>query len=88
MEAKKGVTKELPTFLSWGQEKWLGFNTIKILHKTVVTKIWCKLCSKHKDSITGLKGAAINSAQAFIEGTNVVTKHNVSFLILVVFLFY
>lgn len=75
----KGVTKEISTFTSWGREDTLGYHTKPEGNKTLVNYIWCKLCAKHKDKITHrLKGAAINAAKAFTEGTNVVTKYNVS----------
>ena len=38
-----------------------------------------RICARYKDIILlKLKGAAKNSAEAFADGTNVVTKHNVS----------
>ena len=48
--------------------------------RKIVTKIWCKVCVKHKDEILNnptLKGVAATAAKAFISGTNSVTKHQV-----------
>ena len=50
--------------------------------RKIVTKIWCKVCAKHKDKILNdpaLKGVAVTAAKAFISGTNSVTKHQVEF---------
>ena len=74
----KPITKSLKTFLSW--------NVPEIGYKTddagAVTLIYCKICAKHKDKITGTnatnsRGVASQSTDAFINGTNVVTKTQV-----------
>ena len=75
MAERKGVTKELSTFLSWNKENIIGYNVEVINSKSLVNKIWCKLCAKYKQQI--LKGAMIASLKAFTEGTNVVTKYQV-----------
>ena len=78
--AGKPITKELSTFLSWEKENVIGYTEETINSKQYVTKIWCKICAKHKNEIlnsTLLKGAATKSIKAFTEGTNVVTKHQV-----------
>ena len=75
----KGMIKELGTFLSWGKEEIIGYGTFEQYGKQYVNKIWCKICARHKDIILPkLKGAAKKSAEAFTDGTNAVTKHNVS----------
>ena len=76
----KSVTKELSTFLSWGKESIIGYNTEKKNDKTIVTEVWCKLCAKFKNQIQrdpSIKGAVKSSVKAFTEGTNIVTKHQV-----------
>ena len=48
--------------------------------RKIVTKIWCKVCAKHKDEILNnpaLKGVAATVTKAFISGTNSVAKHQV-----------
>ena len=78
---KKGVTKELSTFLSWQKEDVIGYNVETVNSKQYVTKAWCKLCAKNKGEIVKdpmLKGVAVNSIKAFTEGTSVVTKFQVS----------
>ena len=75
----KGVTKELGTFLSWGKEEIIGYGTFEQQGEQSVNKIWCKICARYKDiMLPKLKGAAKKSAETFTDGTNVVTKHNVS----------
>ena len=74
----KGVTKELGTFLSWGKQEIIGYGTFEQHRKQYDNKIWCKICARHKDILPKLKGAAKKSAEAFTDGTTVVTKHNVS----------
>ena len=47
----------------------------------IVNFCWCKDCAKNKDGITQnttLRGNTKSSALAFINGTNVVTKYQVS----------
>ncbi|XP_057313455.1 uncharacterized protein LOC130654829 [Hydractinia symbiolongicarpus] len=77
MEGNKGVTKDLLTFLRWGQNKVIWYKTSKVSGRTRVIEIWCKLCAKHKEKISnGLKGAAVKAGRLFTEKTNVVIKHN------------
>ena len=75
-ETQKGITKELSTFLSWGKEQIIGYKSEEKDFKKIVTKIWCKVCVKHKDEILNnstLKGVAATAAKAFTSGTNHVT---------------
>lgn len=79
---RKGVTKEIATFLSWGKQAVLGYSTNELNGKQYVNKVWCKVCAKNKDTLNvRLKGAAKKSADAFTNGTNVVTKFNVSYFL-------
>ena len=77
----KGNKVELSTFLSWGKQSVIGYKTKDENSKTYVVFIWCKCCARNKDAIlSNLKGSVRTSALAFIEGTNAVTKYQVSFL--------
>ena len=79
-DQRKGKV-ELSTFLSWGKQSVIGYKTKDENSKTYVVFIWCKCCVRNKDAIlSNLKGSVCTSALAFIEGTNVVTKYQVSFL--------
>ena len=73
-----GNMVELSTFLTWGK-KVIRQKTLSLPNgKIMVNHIWCKVCAAHKNDIVNqLKGNAKQSAQAFIQGTNVVTKHQV-----------
>ena len=77
-----GVTKELGTFLSWGKEEITGYGTFEQQGKQHVKKIWCKICVRFVQDLDiilpKLNGAAKKSAKAFTDGTNIVTKHNVT----------
>ena len=57
----------------------IGHRTLSLPNgKIRVNHIWCKVCAAHKNDIENqLKGNVTQSAQAFIEGTNVVAKHQV-----------
>lgn len=71
----KGNMVELTTFNNWGKASIIGCNG-----KTMVNFVWCKVCERYKTQITArLKGSAKTSALAFINGTNVVTKHQVKY---------
>ena len=76
---KKGNRVEYSTFFSWGKSEIIGYEKTQENGKTFVTKVWCKICAKHKEKINKqLKGSAVTHAKAFVEGTNSVTKHQVS----------
>ena len=74
-----GNMVELSTFLTWGKKKVIRHKTLSLPNgKIMVNHIWCKVCAAHKNDIVNLlKGNAEQSAQAFIQGMNVVTKHQV-----------
>ena len=74
-----GNMVELTTSLTWGKKEVIGHKTLPLPNgKIMVNHIWCKVCAAHKNDIVNhLKGNAKQSAQAFIQGTNVVTKHQV-----------
>ena len=75
----EGVTKELGTFLLWGKGEIIRTGTFEQQGKKYVNKIWCKICARIRISYCQkLKGAAKKLPEAFTDGTNVVTKHNVS----------
>ena len=79
----KTISKEISTFLSWKKEKVIGHEIETVNGKSVVTKIWCKMCAKYKEQLLANpanKGCSLSSLKAFTEGTNVVTKHQVLFL--------
>ena len=77
------ISKELSTFPSWQKENIIGYQLEEKNNRSLVTKIWCKLCAKHKSKIlqdpSQNKGAVASSLTAFTEGTNVVTKYQVSY---------
>ena len=50
-ETQKGITKELSTFLLCGKEQIIGYKLEEKDFRKVVTKVWCKVCVKHKDEI-------------------------------------
>ena len=73
-----GNMVELSTFLTWGK-KVIRQKTLSLPNgKIMVNHIWCKVYAAHKnDTVDHLKGNAKQSAQAFIQGTNAITKHQV-----------
>ena len=81
MASKKlsGNMVELSTFLTWEKKEVIRHKTLSLPNgKIMVNPIWCKVCAGHKNDIVNqLKRNAKQSAQAFIQGTNVVTKHQV-----------
>ena len=80
-DQQKAGKVELSFFLSRGKQSVIGYKTKDENSKTYVLFIWCKCCVRNKDAIlSNLKGSVCTSALAFIEGTNVVTKYQVSFL--------
>ena len=79
----KGNKVELETFLGWGKNGIIGYKSEKdtATLKIFVNFIWCKVCARNKDRIANspsLKGNVKASALAFVNGTNVVTKYQVS----------
>ena len=72
-----GNMVELSTFWTWGKKEVIGHKTLSLPNsKIMVNHIWCKVCAAHKNNIVNqLKRNAKQSAQAFIQGTNVVFKH-------------
>ena len=73
----RGVAKELNTFLKWEKSDIIGYTVETLNSKDYVTK-WC---AKYKDEVIkhpNIKGAAIASVKAFVEGTENVTKFQVS----------
>ena len=74
--------QDLSTFLSWGKEQIIGYKSEEKDFRKIVTKIWCKVCVKHKVEILNnptLKGVAATAAKAFISGTNRVTNYQAEF---------
>ena len=74
-----GNMVELSTFLTRGKKEVIRHKTLSLSNgKIMVNHIWFKACAAHKNYVVNqLKGNAKQSAQAFIQGTNVVTKHQV-----------
>ena len=74
-----GNMVELSTFLTWEKKEVIRHKTLSLPNgKIMVHRLWYKACAAHKNYIVNqLKGNAKQSAQAFIQGTNVVTKHQV-----------
>ena len=74
----EGICKELAIFLFWGKENVSGYKTKTVNEEEVVVEICCKVCAKHKNKLSSVKGAAMQSLKAFTCGMNNVTKHQVS----------
>ena len=74
-----GNMVEFSTSLTWGKKEVVGHKTLSPPNgKIMVNHIWHKVCAAHKtDTVNHLKGNAKQSVHAFIQGTNVVTKHQV-----------
>ncbi len=80
MANSKGNRVELRTFLNYGKSEIIGYKTEDSEGRKYVNFIWCKVCARNKDGILShptLRGNTKTSALAFINGTNVVTKHQV-----------
>ena len=80
MATNKGNKVELTTFKKWGKTDIIGSEIEEKDGKTFVVKVWCKLCGKHSNKIQKrpeCRGSIKTSIQAFIKGTNSVTKHQV-----------
>ena len=78
--SSKGQAIELVTFKNYGKESIIGSKTEERKGKTFVTFVWCKLCAKHKTVILSnplCKGSARKSVEAYINGTNSVSKWNI-----------
>ncbi len=78
--SSKGQAVELATFRNYGKDSVIGSNTEDRNGKIMVTSVWCKLCAKHKDVILSnplCKGNARKAIEAYIVGTNVVSKWNI-----------
>ena len=69
-----GNIVELTTFLTWSKKEVIGHKTMSPPNgKIMVNHICCNVCAAHKnDIVKKLKGNAKQSAQAFIQETNVV----------------
>ena len=79
----KGCSLNLKTFLEYKVEDIIGYKAIEKNHSKLVNFVWCKVCAKYKKEILSsstIKGSAKNSVLAFINGTNAVTKTQVSFV--------
>ena len=73
-----GDMVELSTFLTWGKKEVIGHKTLSLPNgKIMVNHVWCKVYAHKNDIVNQLKGNAKQSAQAFIRGTNVVTKNQI-----------
>ena len=75
----KGNKVELSTFENWGKKNVIGYKTEETSSgKIHVNFICCKVCAKHKSRVlSSLKGSTKVSVLSFINGTTVVTKHQV-----------
>lgn len=76
----KGHSIEQTTFQKYGKDSIIGSKTEIKNGKVMVTFVWCKLCAKHKTVILAnplCKGSAKKSVEAYINGTNCVTKWNI-----------
>ena len=85
MTSTKGVKVQLSTFNKWGVSGVLGFKTSLENGIDYVDFVWCKLCAANKGNVfkhSAIKGATKSAAETYINGTNVITKHTVSFILL------
>ncbi len=77
----KGNKVDLETFKKWGKDGVIGFKTIEENSRRYVNFVWCKVCARNKDSLIAhpnCKGSIKKAVKAYIDGTNYVTKHNVT----------
>ena len=75
-----GISVELRTFECYGKSAIIGHKTSERDGKIFVYQIWCKLCAKHKHIILSnpaCKGSARTALEAYINGTNFVSKWNI-----------
>ena len=76
--SNKPISKSLKTVLSWNANDEIGYKTDA--EGTTVISILCKICVKYKDRLVCTnKGLARQASDAFINGTNVVTKTQVRY---------
>ena len=76
----RGCTVQLCTFEKWGVGDDIGRETVVVEGRTLVKKVWCKLCAKYIDRLLAdprIRGRAIHECQVYVHGTTSVTKHNV-----------
>ena len=67
-------------FLGYGKSEIIGYKATEEGGRKYVNFVWCKVCARNKEATLNdpsLKGSIKNSIRAFIDGTNVVTKHQV-----------
>lgn len=77
----KGSKIDINTFKKWGKENVIGYRTAEENGRTYVTFAWCKVCSRNKDALfvhPNCKGSVKNALKAYVEGTNYITKHNIT----------
>lgn len=78
---KEKTVKE-KTFLSWNVCDSIGYKT----EGEMVNYVWCKVCAENKEAFKShpnIRGATkTSSINAFTDGTNVVTKFQVSFSVI------
>lgn len=71
---------QLSTFTSWRFAD-IGYQKKQIDNTMFVTKVWCNVCKgtpQHVFNHPSLRGASKAAIQTYINGTDFVTKHNVS----------
>ena len=76
----KGNSVRLRTFNEWGVDSVIGYK-LDIENEGMVNFIWCKVCAAQKEGLKNnpnIRGQVLTSAKAFIDGTNSVTKYQVS----------
>ena len=76
----KGSKVDLLTFKKWGKDGVIGYKTVSIDNREFVNFVWCKVCARNKDALLhhpNCKGPVKKAIQAYVDGTNFVTKHNV-----------
>ena len=81
MNVGKKYQVELKTFLGYGKDAIIGHKSVEEGGRKYVNFIWCKVCARNKDAILSdpsMKGSIKTAAKALIDGTNVVTKYQVS----------
>ena len=74
------ATVQLSTFAKWNIDNYIGYESSSEDGKIVITKIWCRTCSKYYDKIKGdsrIRGQAKKELTTYVDGTTYVTKHNV-----------
>ena len=59
----------------------IGYKVEKVNGRELVNFVWCKVCARNKDALLthpNCKGTVKKSVNAYVDGTNYVTKHNVT----------